>query len=190
MLAMIVTAAALLLAALYLVALYNGLVRGRNLADEAKSGVDVQLKRRADLIPNLVAAVKGYMGHERGVLESVTGLRGKIEAAPDEAARFRLEGELTQALGRFMAVAESYPQLRASENFLSLQQELSGIENELQLARRYYNGAARAQNNRVQSFPANLAAGSFGFGSLPYFEIEDPADRAVPGIGFDDGAGA
>ena len=185
-----VLAGAIVLLALYAVALYNGLIRGRNLAGEAKSGVDVQLKRRADLIPNLVAAVKGYMGHERGVLESVTGLRSKIAAAPDETARFRLEGELTQALGRLFAVAESYPQLRASENFASLQQELAGIETEIQMARRYYNGAARAQNNRIETFPANLLSGSFGFSVLPYFELDDPADRNAPRVSFDDGAGS
>ncbi|OLN31284.1 LemA protein [Desulfovibrio sp. DV] len=185
-----ILAGVIVLLALYAVGLYNGLIRGRNLADEAKSGVDVQLKRRADLIPNLVAAVKGYMGHERGVLESVTGLRSKIAAAPDDTTRFRLEGELTQALGRLFAVAESYPQLRASENFASLQQDLAGIETEIQMARRYYNGAARAQNNRVQTFPANLLSGAFGFSVLPYFELDDPADRNAPRVSFDDGAGS
>lgn len=190
MIALSVTLAVLLFAGMFLVSAYNGLVRGRNLAAEAQSGVDVQLRRRADLVPNLVASVKGYMGHERDVLESVTGLRAKIQAAPDAAARFRLEGELSQALGRFMAVAESYPQLRASENFLALQNELTAIEGDLQMARRYYNGAARDQNNRVQSFPVNLLAGSLGFASLPYFEIEDPADRATPKVSFDAGAGS
>jgi LemA protein len=130
------------------------------------------------------------MGHERGVLESVTGLRSKIDAAPDDAARFRLEGELTQALGRLFAVAESYPQLRASENFVSLQQELSSIETEIQMARRYYNGAARQQNNRSQTFPANLLSASLGFAALPYFELDDPADRTAPRVSFDDGAGS
>lgn len=190
MIALLVIVAVVVLAAFFCIALYNGLVRGRNLAAEAKSGVDVQLKRRADLIPNLLAAVKGYMGHERGVLESVTGLRSRIDAASDDASRFRLEGELTQALGRLFAVAESYPQLRASENFAALQQELASIESEIQMARRYYNGAAREQNNRVETFPANLVSRSFGFATLPYFEIDDPADRAVPRISFDDGAGA
>ena len=190
MTALFILVGVLALLGLYAVSLYNGLIRGRNLAGEAKSGVDVQLKRRADLIPNLVAAVKGYMGHERGVLESVTGLRSKIAAAADDTARFRLEGELTQALGRLFAVAESYPQLRASENFASLQQELASIETDIQLARRYYNGAARAQNNRVETFPANLVSGPFGFSVLPYFELDDPADRTAPRISFDDGAGA
>ncbi|EFL51959.1 LemA family protein [Solidesulfovibrio fructosivorans JJ]] len=190
MTALAILAAILVLAGAWLVAIYNGLVRGRNLAAEAQSGMDVQLKRRADLIPNLVSTVKGYMDHERGVLESVTALRAKIDVAPDAAARFQLEGELSTALGRFMAVAENYPALRASENFLALQQELAAIENEIQLARRYYNGAARAQNNRVQSFPTNLLAPAFGFTTFPYFEIADPADRAVPKVGFDAGGGS
>ena len=190
MIALSVVLGVALLLGLYGIALYNGLIRGRNLAEEARSGVDVQLKRRADLIPNLVEAVKGYMGHERGVLEAVTGLRTKIQGTADEAARYRLEGELTQALTRFFAVAEGYPQLRASENFASLQQELAAIESDIQLARRYYNGAAREQNNRSQTFPANLLTSSMGFGPLPYFEIEDPADRAVPRVSFDAGAGS
>jgi LemA protein len=188
MTALLVALAIAVIIGLYCISLYNGLIRGRNLADEARSGVDVQLKRRADLIPNLVEAVKGYMGHERGVLESVTGLRTKIQGAPDDAARYRLEGELTQALSRLFAVAESYPQLRASENFASLQQELAAIESEIQMARRYYNGAAREQNNRSQTFPANLLAATLGFAALPYFELEDPADRQVPRVDFKDGA--
>lgn len=186
---LLVVTVVVVLAGLWLVIVYNGLVRGRNLASEAQSGVDVQLTRRADLIPNLVESVKGYMDHERGVLESVTTLRSKIASEKDDAGRFRLEGELSAALGRFMAVAENYPALRASENFLALQQELSNIENELQLARRYYNGAVRDQNTRVQSFPANLVAGSFGFSVLPFFEIADPADRAAPKVTFASGAG-
>jgi LemA protein len=190
MVALSVAVALCLAVALWGIAAYNALVRGRNLVVEAQSGMDVQLKRRADLIPNLVEAVKGYMGHERGVLESVTGLRAKIGAAPDDASRLRLEGELTTALGRLFAVAENYPALRASENFLSLQQELAAIENELQLARRYYNGAVRAFNNRVQSFPSNFVASGFGFAVLPSFAIDDPADRAVPKVDFDGGTGS
>lgn len=190
MIALAIVVAVALLVALYVMLAYNGLVRGRNLAAEAQSGMDVQLKRRADLIPNLVAAVKGYMEHERGVLEDIAQLRTQIAANPDTAARYRLEGELTQALSRFLAVAENYPQLRASENFASLQNELAAIEEALQLSRRYYNGAARDQNNRVQSFPSNILATSFGFATLPYFEIETPADRAVPQVSFTTGGAA
>ncbi|WP_428560026.1 MAG: LemA family protein [Solidesulfovibrio sp. DCME] len=178
------------LAGAWCIAIYNGLVRGRNLVVEAQSGMDVQLKRRCDLIPNLVAAVTGYMGHERGVLESVTGLRAQIATAADTPDRLRLEGELTTALGKLFAVAENYPGLRASENFLSLQQELAAIENELQLSRRYYNGAVRDFNNRVQSFPSNIVASGFGFAPRPSFVIDDPADRAVPKVDFGSGAGS
>ncbi len=184
MIALALVVAVVLLVALYVMGAYNALVRGRNLAAEAQSGMDVQLKRRADLIPNLVAAVKGYMEHERGVLEDIATLRTKIAATGDTAGRYKLEGELSQALSRFLAVAENYPQLRASENFVSLQNELAAIEEALQMSRRYYNGAAREQNNRVQSFPSNLIASSFGFTTLPYFELENPADRAVPQVSF------
>lgn len=172
---------------LFLMLTYNALVRGRNLAAEAQSGMDVQLKRRADLVPNLVSAVQGYMDHERELLSALATVRTKIAQAPDDATRYQLEGQLGQALSRFLAVAENYPQLRASENFLGLQQELANIEEQIQLSRRYYNGAARDQNNRVQSFPSNLVAGPFGFATLPYFELENPADRDVPKVAFSGG---
>ena len=190
MTALLAVLAVCVLAGLWCVAVYNGLVRARNLVVEARSGMDVQLKRRADLIPNLVETVKGYMGHERGVLESVTGLRAKIDATADPNSRLAMEGQLGTALSRLFAVAENYPALRASENFLSLQQELAAIEGELQLSRRYYNGAVRDFNTRVQSFPANLVAGSFGFTAAPSFEIENPADREAPKVRFDGGAGS
>ena len=175
---------------LVLISIYNGLVAKKIRVDEAWSQIDVQLKRRHDLIPNLVETVKGYMGHERGVLESVTGLRAKIDATADPNSRLAMEGQLGTALSRLFAVAENYPALRASENFLSLQQELAAIEGELQLSRRYYNGAVRDFNTRVQSFPANLVAGSFGFTAAPSFEIENPADREAPKVRFDGGAGS
>ena len=178
------------LAGLWCIAVYNGLVRTRNIVVEARSGMDVQLKRRADLVPNLVETVKSYMGHERGVLESVTGLRAKIDATADPDSRLAMEGQFGTALSRLFAVAENYPALRASENFLSLQQELAAVEGELQLARRYYNGAVRDFNTRIQSFPANLVAGSFGFTAAPSFEIENPADRDAPKVRFDGGAGS
>ena len=187
MVTLIVLVAVLVFFGLFLMLTYNALVRGRNLAAEAQSGMDVQLKRRADLVPNLVSAVRGYMDHERDLLTTLATVRTKIAQAPDDAARYQLEGQLSQMLSRFFAVAENYPQLRASENFLALQQELATIEDQLQLSRRYYNGAARDQNNRVQSFPSNLVAGPFGFASLPYYEIENPADRDVPKVAFSGG---
>jgi LemA protein len=178
--AILIAAAAIVL---YAVIVFNSLVRTRQMANEAWSGIDVQLKRRSDLIPNLVEAVKGYAGHERSVLEDVTRLRGAARALPadDVASRAKAEGALSVALGKLVALAENYPDLKASNNFLELQQELSQLETELQMARRYYNGAVRNQNVLVQSFPSNLIAGLFCFGQRQYFEISD-ADRAVPGV--------
>jgi LemA protein len=168
---------------LYAIIIFNSLVRTRQMANEAWSGIDVQLKRRSDLVPNLVEIVKGYAGHERSVLEDVTRLRGVARALPadDVASRAQAEGALSLALGKLVALAENYPDLKASGNFLELQQELSQLETELQMARRYYNGAVRNQNVLVQSFPSNLIAGLLGFGQRQYFEISD-ADRAVPEV--------
>ncbi|ODN70943.1 LemA family protein [Methylobrevis pamukkalensis] len=178
--------AILVLIAVYLVYLYNALVKARQMAKEGWSGIDVQLKRRADLVPNLVETVKGYMTHERETLEAVTRMRAQVGAVPagDVAGRAAAEGLLGQALGRLLAVAENYPDLKASANFTQLQGELSTLENEIQMSRRYYNGAARELNVMVESFPSNLVAGRFGFAAMPYFEIENAADRAVPKVGF------
>jgi LemA protein len=165
---------------------YNGLVKARQMAEEAWSGIDVQLKRRADLIPNLVETVKGYAAHEKQTLEQVIELRNRAQAIPagDVQARSAAEGLLGQALGRIMAIAEAYPDLKASENFAELQRALDNIEGELQMARRYYNGAARELNIKVESFPSNLIAGPFGFQKKPFFEIDNPADRALPSVKF------
>jgi len=176
----VITAAVIVL---YVIFAFNSLVRTRQMANEAWSGIDVQLKRRSDLVPNLVEIVKGYAGHERSVLDEVTRLRGAARALPadDVASRAQAEGALSVALGKLVALAENYPDLKASANFLELQQQLSQLETELQMARRYYNGAVRNQNVLVQSFPSNLIAGLFGFGQRQYFEISD-ADRAVPEV--------
>jgi LemA protein len=172
--------------ALYVVYLYNRLVSTRQMSHEAWSGIDVQLKRRSDLIPNLVDTVKGYAAHERGVLEEVTELRNQARAAPpdDVAGRAKIEGALSMALGRLLAVAEAYPDLKANANFLELQRELSNLESEIQMARRYYNGAVRNLNTMVESFPSNLVANQFSFEKREYFEIEEPGDRAVPEVSF------
>lgn len=171
---------------LYIISLYNGLVTKRQMVAEGWSGIDVQLKRRADLIPNLVETVKGYAVHEREALEDVTRMRTQASAVPqnDIEGRARAEGLLSQALGRLMAVAESYPDLKASENFADLQASLDKVEHELQMSRRYYNGAVRGLNVAVESFPSNLVAKNFGFEKAAYFEIEDAADRAVPAVSF------
>lgn len=166
------------------IVIFNRLVRARQMANEAWSGIDVQLKRRAELVPNLVETVKGYAAHERSVLEEVVKLRGQAGALPrdDIAGRAQAEGALSLALGKLMALAENYPDLKASRNFLDLQQQLSTLENELQMARRYYNGAVRNLNVLVQSFPSNVVAGLFGFGERPFFELSSDAERAVPQV--------
>jgi LemA protein len=168
----------------WFVAVFNRLVRGRNLVQEGWSGIDVQLKRRSDLIPNLIETVKGYMGHERGVLEKVTELRAASLQAVRPAEKGRVEGMLGQALAQLFAVAENYPQLMASQNFIELQKTLADIEEQVQLARRYYNGTARNLNILTQSFPSNLVAGLFRFSGAEYFELEDAAERAVPQVRF------
>ncbi|TNM65936.1 LemA family protein [Aliirhizobium smilacinae] len=174
------------LVALYVIVIYNGLVRARQMAEEAWSGIDVQLKRRADLIPNLIETVKGYAAHEKGTLEEVVKLRNQAQAVPagDVAGRAQAEGLLSQALGKLFALAEAYPDLKANQNFAELQTSLETIESEIQMARRYYNGSARDLNIKVESFPANLIAGPFGFSKREYFEIENEADRAVPSVKF------
>ena len=164
------------------ISLYNSMVQARNLAQEGWSGIDVQLKRRADLIPNLLEAVKGYMGHEKSVLEDVTASRAQAMQAADPADRAKAEGMLTGALGKLMMVAENYPDLKASQNFQELQKSLSDTEDQIQMARRYYNGATRDLNIKVQSFPGNMVAGMFGFHQMSYFELENPADRNAPKV--------
>src|SRR5436190_1839950 len=160
----------------------NGFVRARNQVDESWSGVDVQLKRRHDLVPNLVETVKGYAAHESGVLEQVTQARAAAIAASEPEQQGKAETALTSALGGIRAVAEQYPQLRASENFQQLQAQLAQIEDQIQAARRIYNGNVRDYNTRLQIFPNSLIA----HGYLPrrFFEIEDPAERAVPAVAF------
>ena len=171
----------------YGVAIFNALVRARQMVQEAWSGIDVQLKRRADLIPNLVETVKGYAGHEKETLERVTEMRTRAQNVPagDIQGRAMAEGMLGQALGRLMAVAEAYPDLKANENFKDLQDSLETVENEIQMSRRYYNGSARELNVKVESFPSNLVANAFGFRQADYFELENPGDRAVPQVTFD-----
>lgn len=172
--------------ALYAISVYNGLVKARQMVREAWSGIDVQLKRRADLIPNLLETVKGYASHEKDTFAEVTEMRTRAQSVPsgDVAGRAAAEGLLSQALGKLIAVAEDYPDLKANENFSELQDSLETLESEIQMSRRYYNGAARDLNVRVESFPSNLVANTFKFEQADYFEIEDAADRAVPKVEF------
>ena len=178
--------AAIAAVAFYAVTLYNRLVKNRQMSEEGWSGIDVQLKRRADLIPNLIETVKGYAGHERELFERVTELRAQVGKVPqgDVAERGKLEGLLSGAIGKLLAVVENYPELKANENFLELQETLGEVESEIQMSRRYYNGAVRNLNVMVESFPSNLIAGQFGFEKREYFEIDDDADRAVPEVSF------
>ena len=172
--------------ALYAIVIFNRLVRLRQMANEAWSGIDVQLKRRSDLVPNLVEAVKGYAAHERSTLDEVTSLRGAARALPqgDVAARASAENALSAGLGKLIALQEAYPDLKASGNFLDLQKQLAVLEDDLQMARRYYNGAARNLNVEVQSFPASIIAGVGGFRTREFFELADAGDRNAPQVNF------
>ena len=169
--------------ALWAIGIYNGLVRRRTVVGEAWSGIDAQLKRRADLIPNLVETVKGYATHERETFDELARLRSQGAANGDVEKRAQTEQAITAAIGKVMAVAEAYPALRASENFQVLQKDLADIEDQIQLARRYYNGAVRDLNVMVQQFPSNMVAGWGGFTAAAFFQIEEP-DRAVPKVSF------
>jgi LemA protein len=170
--------------ALGAVALYNGLVRKRNLVGEGWSGIDVQLKRRADLVQNLVNTVKGYGKHEKEVIENVTTARANAVQAKGVEAQAKAESTLTGALRTLFAVSENYPDLKASTNFLELQKALAAIEDEIQLARRYYNGTARDLNTAIQSFPAVIFAPALGFKAAPFFELESVTDRKTPDVQF------
>ena len=171
--------------AVYGVLLFNRLVKSRQMAAEGWSGIDVQLKRRADLVPNLVDAVKGYAAHERALFNEITELRSAVGrvAAGDVAGRGQVEGQLAGALARLLALAEAYPDLKASDNFRDLQAALATVEDEIQMARRYYNGATRNLNVLVESFPSNLVAGALGFAKRDFFQAAD-GDRAVPEVAF------
>ena len=159
---------------------YNRFVRLRNQVDQSWADVDVQLQRRYDLVPNLVAAVKGYMKHESGALERVTRLRAATDT--DIARRAEEESGLSRSIGRLFALAEDYPDLKASEGFMQLHASLVEIEEHLQFARRYYNGSVRDNNNLVEGFPSLLVARAFGFRSAAFFEIELASQRAAPVI--------
>ena len=174
----------IVLVALWAVAIFNKLVKNRNLVLEGWSGIDVQLKRRYDLIPNLVEAVKGYAGHEKETLEKVVELRNSAAQAETASEKAPIENMLTQTLRQLFALAEAYPDLKANQNFLDLQGQLSEIEEQIQFSRRYYNGTARDLNILVQSFPSNLIASSFGFKEADYFEIELTTEREAPKVQF------
>ncbi|HEY2934866.1 MAG TPA: LemA family protein [Acidobacteriota bacterium] len=173
---------------LLVIVAYNGLVRLRVQADNAWADIDVQLKRRHDLVPNLVETVKGYAGHERQTLEGVINARNRAMSAQGPEARAEAENALTQSLKSLFALAEAYPQLRAVESFNQLQASLSQIEDAIQNARRYYNAVVRDFNTRIAQFPANILAGLFGFQRREFFELAAPAEREVPKVSFETGS--
>ena len=164
--------------ALFVIGLYNGLQRRKLDAENAWSDIDVQLKRRHDLIPNLVSTVKGYASHESETLEAVTAARNQAVGAAGVGEQIGAENMLTQALGRLMAVSEAYPDLKANTNFLQLQEELTSTENKIGFARQHYNRSVNGYNEATKVFPSNIIAGMFGFSELDFFEL-DPAEAAA-----------
>jgi len=168
----------------YLVYAYNALVKNKNLVAEGWSGIDVQLRRRADLIPNLIETVKGYAAHEDKLFRDIADLRAKSIAGGTVGEQSVVGQAMSAALGRLFAIAEAYPQLKADANFRDLQDKLSHIEDEIQLSRRYYNGAVRNLNTMVESFPTNFIANYFKFDKAEFFEIGDAAAREVPKVDF------
>src|ERR1700731_463947 len=171
----------LIVIAVYLVSVYNSLVRVRNEVDNSWRQIDVQLKRRHDLIPNLVEAVKGYMQFERDTLTQVVEARAKAVSAPDQASRMAAESQITTGLGKLLAVMENYPQLKADENVLKLQEELTTTENQIAYARQAYNDVVLDLNTRIETFPTNLIASNFGFKPAEYFKGA-PEEQAVPKV--------
>ena len=171
------------LALFIMVGMYNGLVAARNRVDNAWHQIDVQLKKRHDLVPNLVETVKGYAAHEKGTFEMVTNARSKIAVAATPVEQVKAENQLTQALRGLLAVAEAYPDLKANQNFLLLQEELSGLESKIAYARQFYNDSVMTYDTRRQSFPTSLVAGFGGFGPREYLAV-DEADKEVPKVTF------
>jgi len=169
---------------LIFIGMFNSLVRLRNQVKNAWAQIDVQLKRRHDLIPNLLETVKGYMKHERGTFEAVTEARSRAMSAQTVGDKAKAEGALNGAMSNFLLAVENYPDLKANQNFMALQEELSSTENKLAFSRQAYNDQVLSYNNKIQMFPSNVIAGMFGFRESEFFEIEDAAERAVPKVDF------
>ena len=182
--AWIIPLALLVIAGIWLAGTYNGLVRMRNIVKNAWAQIDVQLKRRHDLIPNLVETVKGYMQHEKETLEAVTRARYAAMQANGPQAQGQAEAQLNGALGRLMLLVENYPDLKANQNFQSLQEELVTTENKVSFARQFYNDSAMKFNTRIQVFPANIVANMFGFKDAEFFEVTDEEEREAPKVQF------
>lgn len=174
----------------WFIGMYNGLVGLRNQVKNAWAQIDVQLKRRYDLIPNLVETVKGYMTHERQTLEAVTQARAAAQSLSNAgvAERAKAEGELSSVLTRLLAVAEAYPDLKANQNFLALQEELTSTENKISFSRQFYNDSVLNYNNKTQMFPSNIVANMTGFKSGEFFEVKTEAEKEAPKVSFSSGA--
>ncbi len=174
----------LVLVAVWIVGIYNGLVGLRNAVKNAWSQIDVQLKRRHDLIPNLVETAKGYMKHERDTLQAITDARSRAMGAGSVGEKAQAESALSGAISKFMLVVENYPDLKANQNFLALQEELTSTENKIAFSRQAYNDSVMTYNNKTQMFPSNVIAGMFGFQQSEFFLIEDAAERKAPKVDF------
>jgi LemA protein len=181
---LIVIAAALVLLILFVIGVYNSLVGLRNQVDNAWSQIDVQLKRRHDLIPNIVETAKGYMQHERGTFEAITKARSEAMGAKTVSDASKAEGVLGEALSKFLLVVENYPDLKANQNFLAVQEELASTENRISFARQSYNDQVLFFNNKIQMFPSNVVANTFSFSKRDFFGVEDAAEREVPKVSF------
>lgn len=181
---LIIILVVIVIVVIWLISIYNALVRLRNQVKNAWSQIDVQLKRRHDLIPNLLEAVKGYMKHERETLENITAYRTQAMNAGSVAEKSKAEGLLGNALGQLKIAVEAYPDLKASTNFLSLQEELSSTENKISFSRQHYNDEVLGYNNKIQMFPSNVVAGMFSFKEEDFFELDDPSEKEVPKIQF------
>jgi LemA protein len=186
MIPLLIILAIIVILFLIFIGIYNGLVGLRNQVKNAWAQIDVQLKRRYDLIPNLVETVKGYAKHEREVFENVTKARNMAQqvATSGPGVRAQAEGELTAMLGKLIAVAEAYPDLKANQNFLALQEELSSTENKISFSRQFYNDSVLGYNNKIQMFPSNIIAGMFGFVMSEFFEVKTEAERTAPKVSF------
>jgi LemA protein len=184
LIALVVLIGIFALLALVVIGMYNALVGARNQVDNAWSQIDVQLKRRHDLIPNLVETAKGYMKHERETFESITQARSAAMGAKTVPEAAQAEGRLADALSKFMLVVENYPDLKANQNFLALQEELTSTENKIAFARQNYNDQVLYYNNKIQMFPSNIMAGMFSFSKRDFFEVQTTTEREVPKVSF------
>lgn len=181
---LIIGLAVVALLVLFVISTYNGLIRLRNIVEEAFSTMDVYMKKRYDLIPNLVETVKGYAKHESETLEAVIAARNKAQSATSPEAQIAAEGDLSQVMGRLFALTESYPDLKANTNFMDLQKQLQTIETEIAQSRKYYNGSVRTYNTKIEVFPNNLFAGMFGFTKKPMFEVTNAEERENVKVSF------